>query len=416
MKRARFRRGRRGQSLRDRHETMGAPGASEGNASVSATEVFLIGNYKPDAQMSMLLLFDELRAGIAVAGRGFDAWQPTETVPHRGSPHAGAGKWIGYANKFPFGRMALKRRLRDIPREVPVHLLDQGNAPLLGAVGDRRVVATCHDLIAIREAFGRGAGRAPRWSGRRLQRWIARHFQRADRIACISENTRRDLVDLFPDLAERASVIPVFTPQALAPVERNEALRRLSREGEGADGWREPFFLHVGGNAWYKNRNGLIDAYALYRRRAGAPVRLVLAGAPLTSSARERIRAAGIEDCVIDLGPVDGERLEALYSLATAFLFPSLYEGFGLPPLEAQMCDCPVVCSDAASLPEVVGDSAELADPSDVDAWASAMENLASDADRRRELVERGRRNRERFSRERTVEAYRRLYAELRGA
>ena len=110
-----------------------------------------------------------------------------------------------------------------------------------------------------------------------------------------------------------------------------------------------------------------------------------------------------MEHEVVFLGRVSDEDLPALYSLADIFAFPSLYEGFGLPPLEAMACGLPVVCSNTSSLPEVVGEAGVLVSPHDIDAWSSAMAGLLGDGDRRRDLSELGQERARQFTWERSA-------------
>jgi glycosyltransferase involved in cell wall biosynthesis len=119
---------------------------------------------------------------------------------------------------------------------------------------------------------------------------------------------------------------------------------------------------------------------------------LVVAGALGWGYRREvaLIDALGLRDSVIMTGYVPTGDLPAVYAMAEALVFPSIVEGFGLPPLEAMACGTPVVCSNAASLPEVVGDAALLVDPTDVDGLATAMERVLTDADLAADLRERG--------------------------
>ncbi len=141
----------------------------------------------------------------------------------------------------------------------------------------------------------------------------------------------------------------------------------------------------------------IVEAFAALPELCRAGYRLVLAGVPLgTNTAlfpdpRGRARAVGLpEDAVQFTGAVAEEDKPALYSSATAFLFPSLYEGFGLPPLEAMACGTPVIVSNASSLPEIVGAAGLQVDPSMPSAWAEAIRAVVTEASRRAEMGARG--------------------------
>jgi len=166
-------------------------------------------------------------------------------------------------------------------------------------------------------------------------------------------------------------------------------------------------------------RKNLETALAAYRtlKEGGAAHRLVIAGKKgwLYRGFFRRLREEGLEGEVVFLGFVPDDDLPPLYGGADLFLFPSLYEGFGLPPLEAMACGAPVICSDSSSLPEVVGDAALLVPPLEVRAWAEALRRLLGDADLRADLQARGLARAREFSWARaaraTVEVYQQVMA-----
>jgi glycosyltransferase involved in cell wall biosynthesis len=166
------------------------------------------------------------------------------------------------------------------------------------------------------------------------------------------------------------------------------------------------YVLYVGSENPRKNMPRLIAAFA--RLHETLPdVRLIKVGSvehpSLAEQLRRQVQQLGLADAVLFTNPVSDQDLVAFYNLADLFVFPSLYEGFGLPPLEAMACGAPVVCSNAASLPEVVGDAAITVDPYDVDGLAAAMVRVLTDADLRRQLRERGLARARQFTWERTA-------------
>jgi alpha-1,3-rhamnosyl/mannosyltransferase len=202
-------------------------------------------------------------------------------------------------------------------------------------------------------------------------------------IICLSHSTLSDLTSTFHVDPSRISVVPASADESYRPCV-GDALGAMRR----AYGLPESYFLYVGSNKPHKNLPALIDAYARLRK---AP-QLVLAGKedPRYTEARRRVDALRLTDRVRFLGAVPEKDLPALYSGALAFVFPSRYEGFGFPPLEAMACDVPVVCSDIPSLRETVEDAALLFDPKDPAAIASAMERILADDRLREELRSRG--------------------------
>ena len=265
---------------------------------------------------------------------------------------------------------------------------------------------TLYDLIPLRFP----ALSTPR--ARLLFRWTTTlALRRATHALAISEATRQDFLRTFRLPPERISTVPLaaaprFRPQ---PPQVIEALRRRL-------GLPPRFVLYLGSNKPHKNLVRLVEAWA----GVEGPVRLVIAGAwdARFPQARERAAALGLEDRILWPGRVAEEDLPALYAAAESFVFPSLYEGFGLPVLEAMACGTPVACSATSSLPEVAGEAALLFDPTQVEAIREALHRLTTDAELRAALTERGLEQARRFSWERTAAAtlryYRRLAA-LRG-
>lgn len=200
---------------------------------------------------------------------------------------------------------------------------------------------------------------------------------RADRVICISESTRRDLLDLVAVDPARVSVVhlagmPPATPAVGAPV---------------PDG---PFLLYVGQRSGYKNFAGLLRAVASSPALRGRIRVVAFGGGPLAAAERALIQALGLPaDAVVEVAG-DDAALAALYCRAALFVYPSRYEGFGLPPLEAMSYGCPVVCSGTSSLPEVVGDAAELSDPDRPESIAAAIERVLTSPERAAELRRRG--------------------------
>lgn len=237
-------------------------------------------------------------------------------------------------------------------------------------------VTTIHDLIHRRLPDAQ-AGHITRGLGV----LVAVAARRSARVITVSEASRRDIVELLGVPAERIDVAP-NGPGMAAPADA-PAEDELRRRFELADA---PLVLTASAKLGHKNLDRLIEAFGELEQRP-APVLLVPGYAtPLERSLRERAGPG-----VRFTGWVDDATLEGLYRIATCFVFPSLAEGFGMPVLEAMARGVPVACSNATSLPEVVGDAALLFDPLDTRAIAGAIDRLLSDGELRRALSERGR-------------------------
>lgn len=203
---------------------------------------------------------------------------------------------------------------------------------------------------------------------------------RADHVICISESTRRDLVDYCGVPFEKTSVVylGVDVNFVMASIEKQRCHIR-------------PYLLYVGARGGYKNFDRFVRAFAKSPRLRKDFDLLCFGGGQLVDSEQQMISDVGLRpDQVIQIGGGD-EVLVSLYQQAEAFVYPSLYEGFGIPPLEAMAVGCPVICSNSSSLPEVVGTAAEIFDPLDEEAIMSAMELVIESSSRRTALIEAGR-------------------------
>jgi alpha-1,3-rhamnosyl/mannosyltransferase len=211
--------------------------------------------------------------------------------------------------------------------------------------------------------------------------------RRAAAVLTDSEWSRRQILRRFGLPGERVVVTPLGVSPRFRPVPPEIVRRVAVRYGLQGD-----YVLYVGNFRPHKNVAALLEAYAALPDSVRARVSLALAGDPETGAAPLKAAAAarGLAQAVRFLGSVPDADLPALYSGATAFCFPSLAEGFGLPPLEAMACGAPVLCSDAAALPEVVGEAASLVNARHPEAIAAALESLLADGPTRAILRDRG--------------------------
>ncbi len=231
---------------------------------------------------------------------------------------------------------------------------------------------------------------------------------RAARVLADSENTRRDVIELLGAAPEKVSVVYAGVEPRFRPVIDKQQLAAVSKRYQ----LPELFVLFVGTIEPRKNLSRLISAYSEMRRQTGLPHQLVLSGSKgwLYEDIFKEVTREGLEKDVQFLGFVADVDLPALYTLADLFVFPSLYEGFGLPPLEAMACGTPVVASNNSSLPEVLGDAARFVDAEDVTGLADAMATVLADGALRTRLAGLGREQAARFTWEdaakQLVEAY----------
>ena len=247
------------------------------------------------------------------------------------------------------------------------------------------VVVSIHDLSFehLPETFHRR-------SRTQLRLTVRHSARRAARILTLSEHTRRDIIETYGVAAERVTAIPLAAPAHFASVTDDTELQRV-RHTYGID---RDYVLSVGSIQPRKNLVRLVKAYASLRgaQTGNKFPKLVLVGKCgwLYDETLRALDETGVRDSVVLTGYVPESDLPALYSGALCFVYPSYFEGFGLPPLEAMKCGAPVIVGNATSLPEVVGDAALKVDPFDVSAIAAAIARLITDAKLRRELSVQG--------------------------
>jgi glycosyltransferase involved in cell wall biosynthesis len=252
--------------------------------------------------------------------------------------------------------------------------------PLLRA----RSVLTVHDLT-----FLHYPEHAPRGLVDYLSQVVPRSVRRANVVVADSESTRRDLIERWGTAPEKVRVVYAgvsadFSPVA-DPAKRAEVCSRY--------GIRAPFILTVGTLQPRKNHLRLVQAFSRLQMGGAHPdLTLAIAGGSgwQYDQVRAEVARLGPTERVRFAGFVQDADLPALYSSASVLAFPSLYEGFGLPVLEAMACGTPVVCSSASSLPEVAGDAALMVDPADTQALADAIDRALSDTGLREGMSRRG--------------------------
>ena len=272
--------------------------------------------------------------------------------------------------------------------------------PLYGS----RAVVTIHDIIHLLYPQFLPS-RAAHLYARVM---IRRALKRADRIITVSYNSKRDLTDYFAIPSSRIDVIYNGVSARFRPDVPDAEKRRVAAR----HGLPDPYLLFLGGEKPHKNVQNVVRAFGAARRKHALPHTLVLAGALPQNTARldALIAALDISGSVMRPGIVDEEDLPGLYAGATAFLYPTLYEGFGLPVVEAMTCGTPVLTSSTSALQEIAGGYAYLVDPMDVDAIAVGIALLATDEKVRSDFIELGRKRALDFSwdkaAERTLEVY----------
>jgi glycosyltransferase involved in cell wall biosynthesis len=371
--------------------------------------VLLIGNYSLDRQQSMQRFGTMMLHGLNASGIATKLIAPQ---PFFGK-FRGAGtfiaKWLGYIDKF----VLFPRQLRAaIAKEAPstVHICDHSNAMYGGWIKCTPLVVTCHDLLAVRGALGEETNCPASVTGKFLQQWILHGLRRANEVVCVSRATEEDACRLVSGGAATPKIELVrlglnYPFRKLAEAEVSARLGKIPKFDLDV-----PFTLHVGSDLRRKNREGVLRIFARCQEKWNA--RLVFVGDALTAELLSLADSLGISDHVTQVPDASDELLEALYNRAVALLYPSRFEGFGWPVIEAQACGCPVVCSNAGPLPEAAGDAGLFHDPNDETGFANDLLRLR-DPVQRAIWSEKSLRNAERFSTSQMISRYIDIYRNL---
>jgi glycosyltransferase involved in cell wall biosynthesis len=245
-------------------------------------------------------------------------------------------------------------------------------------------VVTIHDCIHLR---------FPEYLPNRAAYFYARTVmsssaRRARRVLTVSRASKQDILHFLKIPADKIEVIYNALDERLAAAPSAEDVARVEQRFQLSS----PFVLYAGNIKPHKNLGRLIEAFSLLRQRGAGETKLLIIGDEVSKyqNLRRLVHRYQLHQYVRFLGFVPDDTLAVLYRLASVFVFPSLYEGFGLPPLEAMAAGAPVITSNVSSLPEVVGDAALLINPLDASAIAGAMARVLEDPALRADLIRRG--------------------------
>ena len=266
-------------------------------------------------------------------------------------------------------------------------------------------VITIHDLAFLLYPH-LVTGESARYYGQ-----VERAVKNTDHIIVVSQSTKRDAIRLLGAPEDKIAVIYEAANPIFRPIEDPEKLNRI-RAKYGL--WRD-FILFVSTIEPRKNLSNLLRAFHLFLSGYDYELKLVVVGRRgwLFEEVFATLEELGLEEEAIFIGKASIEDLLLLYNAARALVYPSLYEGFGLPPLEAMACGTPVITSNVSSLPEVVGDAALMVDPQDISGLAKAIGQVLTDEALREDLMERGFQRAKMFSWEKAAKETLALYREL---
>jgi glycosyltransferase involved in cell wall biosynthesis len=300
-----------------------------------------------------------------------------------------------YLNKIPFisRRMRMLKDLLVSTYKKPFDLYFEPNFIIFPKIKAKKIIATVHDFSFYKY---------PKWHPRERIEYFKKNFwpniKRADLVITPSQFIRNEALDFLPITAERIKVIhngydtdvfKLYSPEILSQVKTKLSLPTH-------------FLLFFGALEPRKNLVRVIKAYLDLPKEIKKEVKLVIAGAPGWSNKEIKLLIKKHKD-IYNLGYIGTQILAYLYNLATVFVYPSLYEGFGIPPLEAMACGCPVIASQKSSLEEVCGEAAFYVDPYNISSIGTAILKVLNDISLQTSLRERGLNRIRHFSWKRTA-------------
>lgn len=299
-------------------------------------------------------------------------------------------------------------RYPKIAKEKKVDILHQPcfSAPSCPLLYRGKIIVTVHDLISMH--FPKNLPYASRMF---YSKWMPFSYRKADKIIAISEDTKRDIVTRLNIPEAKIQVIHSAVSDSFSPVRDKKKLDEVKRKYKTGD----EYILDVGTLEPRKNLPFLVKAYHQAIKDRKITHNLVLSGKKgwYYKDLFRLVKDLNLENRVIFAGYVAEEDLPALYSAASLFVFPSLYEGFGFPPLEAMACGTPVISSNTSSLPEVIGEAGILLLPENEAIWANKIIEVLENSAMSSELSQKGLIQAKKFSWEKTAEKTIEVYQEV---
>jgi glycosyltransferase involved in cell wall biosynthesis len=312
-----------------------------------------------------------LESAYRARGHEVETWSPRAQV-FKWFSRLSLGKWGGYIDQYVLFPAWVRKSLKSASPDTLFVFCDQALGPWVPLVRERPHVVHAHDLLALRSALGDIPENPTSLTGRIYQRYIRRGFRQARHFISVSKKTRDDLHRFGQVSPQTSDYVYNGLSFPYAPLRREEAKNVLTEAGLAPP--EEGMLLNLGGSQWYKNRPGLLAIYARYVEQADTPLPLWIIGPKPNAAVEAALRKVPSQGRVLFVSGLANRTLQAAYSYARVFLFPSLAEGFGWPIIEALACGCPVITTDEAPMNEIGGIHAHyikrLKYGEDTDAWA----------------------------------------------
>lgn len=308
------------------------------------------------ASQSMPRFVSMLANGMKSRGYEVEVWRPEAMFLKL--PVNGLKKWFGYIDQYIVFPQAVKRRLRVENDNVLYVITDHALGPYVPLIADKPHVIHCHDFLAQRSALGEIPENITSASGKQYQAYIRKGYLKGKNFISVSQKTRTDLAEFFAGGDHRSEMVYNGLNTLLQPAPMQQSRHALGNRLNM--NLSKGYILHVGGNQWYKNRQGVISIYNQWRSKYGQTLPLLLIGQEPNAALQKKYDVSPYKNDIHFLSQIDDEGVRIAYAGATVFLFPSLAEGFGWPIAEAMASGTVVVTTGATPMSEVAGDAAFL--------------------------------------------------------
>ena len=352
-------------------------------------------------------------------GHQVEVWSPQAKM-YALLPKGRLSKWAGYIDQYIIFPLWVRKQLKMQPANTLYVFCDQALGPWVPLVKNKPHVVHVHDLLALRSALGDIPENPTQWSGRVYQRYIRQGFQQAKHFISISKKTRDDLHHFGEVTPVTSEVVYNGLNYPYVPMLQSDAIAVLKQAGLPVK--PEGMLLHLGGSQWYKNLAGVVTLYIEYAKGETKPLPLWCISPSPNIKVQALLKELPAQGQVLFFQGIDNQALQAAYSTAHAFIFPSLAEGFGWPIIEAQASGCLVLTTDAAPMNEIGGSSASyiplLRLTDDPVAWAlkgsNALKLILNMPEMQRiTLVEQGLAHAAKFNADDAIEGYLKTYQQV---
>ena len=265
-------------------------------------------------------------------------------------------KWLGYIDQYIVFPLEIQIKLRKCSKETLFVFADQALGPWVPLVKKRPHVVHCHDFLALKSALGIVPENPTGFTGKLYQNYIRNGFSKGKHFICISHKTQEDLQQLHQGNIETTAVCYNGLNRPFLPMD--SFIAREILQDRLAVTLQAGYFMHIGGNQYYKNRKGVLEIYEAFRANTIDQIPLLLVGSKPIEELNSLYQKSNYQEDIHFITDLSDDYINALYSGATCLIFPSLDEGFGWPIAEAMASGCLVVTTNEAPMTEVIGNAA----------------------------------------------------------